>query len=61
MGENVGSWKWSTPGQIIRDALFEESVKTIIKLTKSRFDFSYHHGLVILSNVSDKILLPTTG
>ena len=40
----------------------KENFKTVIKLTKSLFDFSYHHEPVILSKVSDKIsLLPLGG
>lgn len=49
-GEGRGKqrgWEWSTPGQIIRDALSQENLKTIIKLTKRQFAFSYHHEPVI--------------
>lgn len=42
-------------------ALSKENFKTVIKLTKSLFGFSYHHEPVILSKVSDKISLPPLG
>lgn len=35
--------------------------KTIMKLTKSPFDFSYHHGPAILSDISDKNIPLATG
>jgi hypothetical protein len=56
-----GQWERFTPGASNkegRETVPVANLKTRIKQTKSQSAFHVHHVLVLLNNVSDKILLP---
>lgn len=58
-------WHWFTKDhhsltwlEGVRNTLYVENLKAIIKFTKPQSVFHYHRVPAILNNVSDKILLP---
>lgn len=57
-----GGWEWSTPGVGNKgEALFVADLKGMVKLTKIQPGSYYHHALVLLENIRDKIALDPGG